>query len=63
MPALEPNENRLMRAEQAIQREQQQSTKKKMDTAISLFILLITITGVDEHVLDLRVEEPDNLEC
>ncbi len=28
-------ENRLMRAEQAIQREQQQSTKKKMDTAIS----------------------------
>ena len=28
-------ENRLMRAEQAIQREQQQSTKKKMDTAVS----------------------------
>lgn len=28
-------ENRLLRAEQAIQREQQQSSKKKMDTAIS----------------------------
>ncbi len=28
-------ENRLIRAEQAIQREQQQSTKKKLDTAIS----------------------------
>jgi hypothetical protein len=28
-------ENRLMRAEQAIQREQQQSTKKKLDTAVS----------------------------
>ncbi len=28
-------ENRLMRAEQAISREQQQSTKKKLDTAIS----------------------------
>lgn len=29
-------ENRLLRAEQAIQREQQQSTKKKVDTAISV---------------------------
>jgi hypothetical protein len=28
-------ENRLMRAEQAIEREQQQSTKKKLDTAVS----------------------------
>ncbi|MCI0517135.1 MAG: hypothetical protein L0Y45_04800, partial [Woeseiaceae bacterium] len=29
-------ENRLLRSEQAIQREQQQSTKKKLDTAVSL---------------------------
>ncbi len=29
-------ENRLLRAEQAIEREQQQSTKKKLDTAVSL---------------------------
>jgi hypothetical protein len=29
-------ENRLLRAEQAIAREQQQSTKKKLDTAVSL---------------------------
>jgi hypothetical protein len=29
-------ENRLMRAQQAIEREQQQSSKKKIDTAISL---------------------------
>jgi hypothetical protein len=28
-------ENRLLRAEQAIEREQQQSTKKKLDTAVS----------------------------
>lgn len=29
-------DNRLLRAEQAIEREQQQSTKKKLDTAVSL---------------------------
>ena len=34
-------ENRLMRAEQAIQREQQQSSKKKMDTAISIGTALL----------------------
>ncbi|MEM9403517.1 MAG: DUF87 domain-containing protein [Pseudomonadota bacterium] len=34
-------ENRLMRAEQAIQREQQQSSKKKVDTAISIGTALL----------------------